>query len=72
MKQPKWILRMEAIYRKGHGFWVDRNWNDTAYVKTTSVIDVVSTGKKSPGSGVVPVGGSPTWGQRDQPRRGPG
>jgi hypothetical protein len=57
MKQPKWIVRMEAIDRKGHGFWVDRNWSETAYVKTTSVIDVASTGKKSPGSGVVPVGG---------------
>lgn len=57
MKQPKWIVRMEAIDRKGQGFWVDRNWSETAYVKTTSVIDVVSTGKKSPGSGVVPVGG---------------
>ena len=57
MKQPKWIVRMEAIDRKGHGFWVDRNWSDTAFVKTTSVIDVVSTGKQSSGAGVVPVGG---------------
>jgi DMSO/TMAO reductase YedYZ molybdopterin-dependent catalytic subunit len=57
MKQPKWIARMEAIDRKGHGFWVDRNWSETAFVKTTSVIDVVSTGKKSPGAGIVPVGG---------------
>jgi DMSO/TMAO reductase YedYZ molybdopterin-dependent catalytic subunit len=57
MKQPKWIVRMEAIDRKGLGFWVDRNWNETAYVRTTSVIDVVSTSKKNLGSDVVPVGG---------------
>ena len=57
MKQPKWIVRMEAIDRKGHGFWVDRNWSDTAFVKTTSVIDIISTGKQGSAAGVVPVGG---------------
>ena len=57
MKQPKWIMRMEAIDRKGRGFWVDRNWSDTAFVKTTSVIDIVSTGKPNSAAGVVPVGG---------------
>lgn len=57
MKQPKWIVRMEAIDRKGRGFWVERNWSDTAFVRTTSVIDIISTGKPSPAAGVVPVGG---------------
>jgi DMSO/TMAO reductase YedYZ molybdopterin-dependent catalytic subunit len=57
MKQPKWIMRLEAIDRKGRGFWVDRNWSETAFVKTTSVIDVVSTGQQDPGAGAVPVGG---------------
>ena len=57
MKQPKWIMRMEAIDRKGRGFWVDRNWSDTAFVKTTSVIDIVSTGKPNSAAGAVPVGG---------------
>jgi DMSO/TMAO reductase YedYZ molybdopterin-dependent catalytic subunit len=36
MKQPKWIVRMEAIDHPGHGFWVDRNWSPTAPVLTTS------------------------------------
>ncbi|MGB8958531.1 MAG: molybdopterin-dependent oxidoreductase [Candidatus Aminicenantales bacterium] len=57
MKQPKWIVRMEAIDRKGRGFWVDRNWSDTAFVKTTSVIDIISTGKPNSAAGAVPVGG---------------
>ena len=42
MKQPKWIVRMEAIDRQGPGFWVDRNWSETARVRTTSVIDVAA------------------------------
>ena len=57
MKQPKWIVRMEAIDRKGRGFWVDRNWSDTAFVRTTSVIDVIAAGRRDPAAGVVPVGG---------------
>ncbi|HSA95839.1 MAG TPA: molybdopterin-dependent oxidoreductase, partial [Acidobacteriota bacterium] len=57
MKQPKWIVRMEAIDRKARGFWVDRGWSDTAFVRTTSVIDVVVTGKDAAKGGTVPVGG---------------
>jgi DMSO/TMAO reductase YedYZ molybdopterin-dependent catalytic subunit len=57
MKQPKWITRMEAIDHKGHGFWVDRNWSQTAPVLTTSVIDAVDTAERDPASGVVAVGG---------------
>jgi len=58
MKQPKWITRMQALDHPGRGFWVDRNWSATAFVKTTSVIDVaaVSAGR-APGSDLVPVGG---------------
>ena len=57
MKQPKWIVRMEAIDRKGPGFWVDRQWSDTAFVRTTSVIDVAAASKAAADAADVQVGG---------------
>jgi DMSO/TMAO reductase YedYZ molybdopterin-dependent catalytic subunit len=64
MKQPKWIVRMEAIDRKGPGFWVDRDWSETALVRTTSVIDVVAAGAPAPETGLFPVGGIAYAGDR--------
>ncbi len=55
MKQPKWIVRMEAIDREGDGYWVDRGWSEEAYVRPTSVVDGVS-GSAAEG-GTVPIGG---------------
>jgi DMSO/TMAO reductase YedYZ molybdopterin-dependent catalytic subunit len=40
MKQPKWIVRMEAIAQPRDGYWVTRGWSREAIVRTTSVIDV--------------------------------
>jgi DMSO/TMAO reductase YedYZ molybdopterin-dependent catalytic subunit len=57
MKQPKWIVRMAAIDRQGPGFWVDRDWSATAFVRTTSVIDAVAAGRPDPETGAVRVGG---------------
>jgi len=57
MKQPKWIVRLEAIDHEGAGFWVDRKWSPTAFVRTTSVIDVASPEHRDPATGIVPVGG---------------
>jgi DMSO/TMAO reductase YedYZ molybdopterin-dependent catalytic subunit len=57
MKQPKWIVSMEAIDHKGRGFWVDRDWSATAFVRTTSVIDAVATRERGAAGGLVPVGG---------------
>lgn len=57
MKQPKWIVSMEAIDHKGRGFWVDRDWSPTAFVRTTSVIDAVAARDRDAASGIVPVGG---------------
>ena len=45
MKQPKWIVRMEAIAREGDGYWVERGWSEKAIVRTTSVIDEVTVQK---------------------------
>jgi DMSO/TMAO reductase YedYZ molybdopterin-dependent catalytic subunit len=39
MKQPKWIVRMNAIDFEGPGYWVDRGWSEQAFVVTTSVVD---------------------------------
>ncbi|HSA95975.1 MAG TPA: molybdopterin-dependent oxidoreductase [Acidobacteriota bacterium] len=57
MKQPKWIVRMEAIDHKGPGFWVDRQWSATAFVRTTSVIDVAAVSKAAADAADVQVGG---------------
>jgi DMSO/TMAO reductase YedYZ molybdopterin-dependent catalytic subunit len=42
MKQPKWIVRMEAIDHEGDGYWVDRGWSKEAFVRTTSVVDTTA------------------------------
>ena len=41
MKQPKWITGIEVTDTYQEGYWVERNWDETAQVKTTSVIDTV-------------------------------
>jgi DMSO/TMAO reductase YedYZ molybdopterin-dependent catalytic subunit len=57
MKQPKWIVSMEAIDHQGEGYWVDRGWSEEAIPPTTSVIDTVAVNDRDPQSGAVPVGG---------------
>jgi DMSO/TMAO reductase YedYZ molybdopterin-dependent catalytic subunit len=57
MKQPKWIVRMQAVDRVGPGYWVDRGWSMEAIVRTTSVIDNVAVGQPDPGTGNLPIGG---------------
>jgi DMSO/TMAO reductase YedYZ molybdopterin-dependent catalytic subunit len=64
MKQPKWIVRMQAIDREGPGYWVERGWSETAYVNTTSVIDTVAAEAADPASGTIPVGGIAYAGER--------
>ncbi len=59
MKQPKWITGIEVTDTYKPGYWVERNWDRKAQVKTTSVIDTVAVnalvekGNKT----LVPVGG---------------
>lgn len=57
MKQPKWITRLEVIDHQGEGYWVKRGWSETANVKTTSVIDIVSLESDPKNNGMVPVAG---------------
>ncbi|MFN2142466.1 MAG: molybdopterin-dependent oxidoreductase [Candidatus Promineifilaceae bacterium] len=42
MKQPKWITEIEVTAEYQEGYWVERNWDEVAQVKTTSVIDTVA------------------------------
>jgi len=42
MKQPKWIVSIEAIDEWEAGYWVVRGWDRKARVKSTSVIDTVA------------------------------
>jgi DMSO/TMAO reductase YedYZ molybdopterin-dependent catalytic subunit len=57
MKNPKWLVSMEAADQLGAAYWVDRGWSQRAIVKTTSVIDVIDAGAYGPGTKVVPMGG---------------
>ncbi|HEX6384315.1 MAG TPA: molybdopterin-dependent oxidoreductase, partial [Anaerolineae bacterium] len=59
MKQPKWITSVEVADMYTPGYWVERNWDELAQVKATSVIDTVAVNAvyESGGQQLVPVGG---------------
>jgi DMSO/TMAO reductase YedYZ molybdopterin-dependent catalytic subunit len=62
MKQPKWIVRMEAVADEPPGYWVERGWSETAIMRTTSVIDVVTV--EPTGDGQSLMGGIADAGER--------
>ena len=66
MKQPKWITSMELIAEDMDGYWVERNWDKVARVKTTSVIDTVAVDHiiENGSERLVPVGGIAYSGDR--------
>lgn len=39
IKNPKWILKIEAIDEDYLGFWQQRGWTESGIIRTTSVID---------------------------------
>lgn len=41
MKNPKWIIMIEAIADDYAGYWEQRGWSEQAWVQTTSVIDTL-------------------------------
>lgn len=45
MKNPKWIIKIEAIDSEYDGFWEQRGWSKDAWIQTTSVIDTSITDK---------------------------
>lgn len=69
MKQPKWIIRMEAMSEERPGYWVDRGWDHDAIVKTTSVVDTIAVDhaikdSQDPQKAIIPVGGIAWAGDR--------
>jgi DMSO/TMAO reductase YedYZ molybdopterin-dependent catalytic subunit len=44
IKNPKWIIRIEAVDSDYQGFWQQRGWTENGFIKTTSVIDTTQTG----------------------------
>jgi DMSO/TMAO reductase YedYZ molybdopterin-dependent catalytic subunit len=63
MKQPKWIISIDAIDHEGSGFWEDRDWSRTALVYTTSVVDNVTVDEPT-ASKFLPAGGIAWAGDR--------
>ena len=41
IKNPKWIIKIEAIDSDYQGYWQQRGWSQSAFVQTTSVIDTL-------------------------------
>lgn len=66
MKQPKWITGIEVTDEYREGYWVERNWDEVAQVKTTSVIDVVAVNAliENGNQPLVPIGGRAYSGDR--------
>jgi hypothetical protein len=62
MKQPKWIVRMDAIEAWQPGYWVERGWSREARPQIVSVVDTVATEEAD--SGMIPVGGIAWAGDR--------
>jgi DMSO/TMAO reductase YedYZ molybdopterin-dependent catalytic subunit len=62
MKNPKWITKIEAITEPFEGYWKVRGWDKQAFVKSTSIIDVIAVDLAQ--GGVVPVGGIAFAGDR--------
>jgi DMSO/TMAO reductase YedYZ molybdopterin-dependent catalytic subunit len=61
MKQPKWIVSMEAVDEEGPGYWVERGWSAEAIARTTSVFD---TAVNQPDQDRVVLGGIAWAGER--------
>ncbi len=43
IKNPKWLIKIEAIDTDYQGFWQQRGWSKSGFVKTTTVIDTIQT-----------------------------
>jgi DMSO/TMAO reductase YedYZ molybdopterin-dependent catalytic subunit len=60
MKQPKWLVSIEATDQWEPGYWVKRGWDRIARMKATSVIDTVSVDMmlaQADSNTRIPVGG---------------
>jgi hypothetical protein len=43
MKNPKWIIKIEAVDKDYLGYWEQRGWSEDAWVQTASVIDATGS-----------------------------
>lgn len=60
MKQPKWIVAIEAIDRWEAGYWVARGWDAEGRVRPTATVDTIAADAgyvDAAGRRVTPVGG---------------
>ena len=48
MKQPKWIVAIDAVDRWEPGYWVARGWDRDGHVASASVVDVVNIVSRGP------------------------
>ena len=53
MKNPKWIVKIEAVNEDYLGYWEQRRWSEQAWVQLTSVIDAT----QQLSAGTVELGG---------------
>jgi DMSO/TMAO reductase YedYZ molybdopterin-dependent catalytic subunit len=56
MKQPKWIVAIDAVDRWEPGYWVARGWDREGRVAITSVVDVVAAGPMAEVGGIAHTG----------------
>jgi len=66
MKQPKWITSVEVIGEYKEGYWVERDWDRVARIRTRSVIDNVAVDEiyEEDRQKFVPIGGIAFAGDR--------
>jgi DMSO/TMAO reductase YedYZ molybdopterin-dependent catalytic subunit len=60
MKQPKWIVSIDALDHWEAGYWVERGWDREGHVKATAAVDTVAIDQAFTDAGgrrLVPVGG---------------
>jgi len=56
MKQPKWVVGIDAVDRWEPGYWVARGWDREGRVAITSVVDVVTAGPMAEVGGIAHAG----------------
>jgi DMSO/TMAO reductase YedYZ molybdopterin-dependent catalytic subunit len=60
MKQPKWLLSIEALDHPEDGYWIERGWDRIARIQATSVIDAIAVDMMLTQAGEktrIPIGG---------------
>jgi DMSO/TMAO reductase YedYZ molybdopterin-dependent catalytic subunit len=64
MKQPKWIVGVDAVDSWQPGYWVSRGWDREGHVAIASAIDVIRAAPHAAGESAVELGGIAFAGSR--------